>query len=397
MLIPPADPLPIPPADPLPIPPADQLPIPPEDPLQEARLVPPPPRLDPPRFVPPVRLDSTGAAGPTRSQARGKKWRRCGHGWVVEDHGEIDQPAQRIVEAAVGLSPGEAVTGWCSIHLARARYFDGATTIRRTNLPVRVLVGWDRRSSEAATYSRAALSRDEIVLRHGIPCTNIHRALLDELCVTSDIRDAVVLVDMVLHAELTSLNRFEAYLAGAPRRRGLRMARRAVALAVEGSESPRETLMRLVWVLDAGLPQPLCNRSVHDLSGRFVARPDLLSSEFGVVGEYDGENHRETRRRRRDIDREAKMRNLGLEVFSFVAGELHDREAAARRMLGAVARARRSRLPRRWSTEPIGPGPDSLDDRLRLREVMTKFVRGEVALADLLRETPASPASPAAR
>lgn len=91
------------------------------------------------------------------------------------------------------------------------------------------------------------------------------------------------------------------------------------------------------------------------------------------------------------------MRNLGLEVFSFVAGELHDREAAARRMLGAVARARRSRLPRRWSTEPIGPGPDSLDDRLRLREVMTKFVRGEVALADLLRETPASPASPAAR
>lgn len=371
--------------------------IPPDDPLQEARLVPPPPRLGPPRFVRPVRVDPTGVAGPTSAQVRGKRWRRSGRGWALPSDTVFDQPAQRIVEAAAGLGPGEAVTGWGSIHLAGARYFDGTTTIARATLPVRLLVSWDRRCGSGVSLSRATLSPEEVVLRHGVPCTNVHRALLDELCATRDLRDAVVLVDMVLHAELTSLARFSAYLAAVPRRRGLRMARRAVAMAVEGAESPRETVMRLVWVLDAGLPRPLCNVTVFDLRGKFVARPDLLDPVRGVVGEYDGENHQDTRRRRKDIDREARLRNVGLELFTFVAGELHAREAAARRMLSAVERARRSAHPRRWTLEPPGKGPDSLDDRLRLREVMTEFTRGKAALAALQGDTPSSPASPAGR
>ena len=37
--------------------------------------------------------------------------------------------------------------------------------------------------------------------------------------------------------------------------------------------------MVLVWVLDAGLDPPLCNREVFDLDGRLIGVPDLLDVE----------------------------------------------------------------------------------------------------------------------
>lgn len=368
---------------------------PPDDPLVEAQLVPPPPRLGPPSVIRPVRIDPHGLAGPTRHQARSKRWRRLGRGWVVPA-GAVDHIAQSVVEAGAMLLPGEAVTGWPSLHLAGTEYVDGTTTAR-VPLPIRLLVRSPRPIRSGVHASRSALRCDEIVIRSGVPCTNVHRALLDELCGLATVpgladddtlREAVVVIDMVLHAELTSRQRFGDYLSRVPRRRGLRLARAALALAVEGAESPRETLMNLVWRLDAGLPAPLCNHPIHTTGGAFLARPDLLSLEYGVVGEYDGLHHQETRRRSRDISREGALRNHGLEVFSFVAGELHDRERAARRMLEAVARARNARRPQTWT---LAPSSWSLDERMSLRERQVRLTRGPEAHRELLRDTPPKP------
>lgn len=371
---------------------------PPDDPLWEARLVPDPPRSAPPVVAMPRRIwrTDTGNAGPadTRAVSRGESraacWRRCAPGWVVDSRADPAAPGQRVVEAIIDLRPGEAVTGWTSLFLAGAPYLEG-TTLKGALLPVTVLVKRTRRRRVGVTWSRASVTADEIVIRHGIPCTNIHRALLDELCDSPDLRQAVVVIDMVLHAELTSLRRFGAYLRSAPRRRGLRQARRAFALAVEGSQSPRETEMRLVWVLDAGLPAPLCNRPIYSHDGRFIARPDLLSPDLAVVGEYDGEHHRDTRRRGRDIGREGRLRNVGLEVFSFVGGELGNRSAAVTRVHEAVARARQASLPQRWTlTPPARATNATLDERLEARELMLLHRRGRAAVAELSRDTPSS-------
>src|SRR3954447_802486 len=67
--------------------------------------------------------------------------------------------------------------------------------------------------------------------------------------------------------------------------------RAALDLASEDSRSPNETRMRLVWVLDAGLPVPAVNQPVYDLDGRLLGVADLLDVAAGVVGEYDGEDH----------------------------------------------------------------------------------------------------------
>ncbi|KRF20975.1 hypothetical protein ASG90_00725 [Nocardioides sp. Soil797] len=310
-------------------------------------------------------MDPAGVAGPTRGQSRSKRWRPVAAGWVLPSEAPTQQPGQRIIEAVIGLPDGGAVTAWASLHLAGAEFVDGTTTSGES-LPVHLLAPGFHRPRPGSSWSSAALAEDEVVMRHGIRCTNIHRALLDAICTLGDLREAVVIIDMVLHAELTSLARFGAYLAGVPRRRGLRLARRALALAVEGSESPRETLMRLVWVLDAGLPPPLSNRTLWTPRRRFLARPDLLSPEAGVVAEYDGAFHLATSRRRIDITREERLRNHGLECITFVAGQLQDRESSARRMLAVVARAGSARRAQVWRFAPSG-SEWSLDRRLELR------------------------------
>ncbi|KQY50152.1 hypothetical protein [Nocardioides sp. Root140] len=280
----------------------------------------------------------------------------------------FEQPEQRIIEAVAHLPPGFAVTGWASLHLAGARYFDG--TVRPgVELPVQVITPTQRVHGNVA-FTRAAVHPSEIVLRHGVPCTDVHRALTDEICAAIDVRRAVADIDMVLHAELTSRARFATYLAAVPPRRGIQQARRALALAVEGAESRQETAMRLVWQEDAGLPPPLSNRDVYGPAGQHLARPDLLAPGLGVVGEYDGLHHAQTARRSRDISRETRLRTHGLEFFSFVAGELHDRRTAVRRMVAAVTRAGKARLPQTWTLEPPdGVPPLTLDERIRAREL----------------------------
>ena len=45
--------------------------------------------------------------------------------------------------------------------------------------------------------------------------------------------------------------------------------------------------MRLVWVLDAGLPAPLVNQHVGDERGRLLGKADIFDPVAGVFGEYD--------------------------------------------------------------------------------------------------------------
>ena len=128
--------------------------------------------------------------------------------------------------------------------------------------------------------------------------------------------------------------------------------------------------MRLVWMLDAGLPRPLCNRPVFDLRGRHLGTPDLLDVDAGVIGEYDGAVHLRTRRRARDLARESRFRACGLEYFTIVGSDLHDPSLVVERMRTTRSRALSLVLPRAWTTEaPDGWEPElSYGEELRLRE-----------------------------
>ena len=116
---------------------------------------------------------------------------------------------------------------------------------------------------------------------------------------------AVVTIDIVLAAGLTTLARLGAYAVRLGGLSGTARLRRALSMANDRSRSPNETRLRLIWRVDAGLPEPQCTWPVADLDGRRLGRPDLLSAALAVVGEFDGDDHSRARTRSIDAGKES--------------------------------------------------------------------------------------------
>lgn len=212
--------------------------------------------------------------------------------------------------------------------------------------------GANLRRSSRSTVCREQFPPAELEEVDGLPCSSVPRALFDEVRRIADPREGAVAIDMTVAAGLTSVERFAAYVDTRHAWTGVPVARRAAALAHDDSRSPQESRMRLVWILDAGLPTPLCNQPVFGADGTLLGYPDLLDPTVGLVGEYDGSDHLARDRRRVDIAREQRFRDHGLEYFTVVRGDLRDRAAVVRRMLAARARAAKANGgPRGWTLD----------------------------------------------
>lgn len=313
------------------------------------------PRCDPPdRLVRPVRVDSAGVAGPTPAQARGPQWRGASYGWHVPADTDPDLPEQRILEQAVRLGPDGAVTGWAALRMHGATFFDGLEQGGRVRRPVPLNTGTRTvRPGRGFTTSRDCLHTWEIVVRQGVPCTTPLRATFDEMRYARSDRSAVVAADMACAAGLVCLAELGEYASGHVAWQGIERVRRALPLACEDSRSPAETRTRLVWVLDAALPAPLCNRPLFDRDGRLIGYPDLLDATAGVVGEYDGADHRDDMRHARDVARENEFRGLGLEYFTVTGPDLGRTGLVVDRMHAARSRARfEPAATRLWTLQP---------------------------------------------
>jgi hypothetical protein len=331
------------------------------------------PRCEPPRrLVRPVPLDPTGNVGPTRGQGRRGRWRRTTNGCYVPSTVTDDLVEQRILEQSVRLPRGGAVTGWAAARLHGGAFFDGVDRDGRTRLPVPLVVPPDRglRALPGSTVCREPLAAEEVTTVAGLPVTTPVRAVFDEMRRVDDLREAVVALDMAAAAELVSLREISGYLA---RRRSWRRSRRvtsALGLASELSVSPGESRMRLVWVVDAGLPPPLVNQPVWDLGGRLLGVADVFDPDAGLVGEYDGATHRNAQRHAKDVRREDQFRRAGLEYAAVTGPDLDDRAMLADRLRQAHARALEQTRPRGWTlTPPAGWWrTDTAADRLARRD-----------------------------
>lgn len=317
----------------------------------------------------PVRRDSSGETGPTRGQARGRRWRRTSQGWYVPSHVLDVQPEQRIIEQSVRLPSGGAVTGWAACRLWQANFFDGLLTDGRTRMPVPLVTGPDNhiRSDQDITVSRDRLAAAEVVVRFGIPCVRELRALFDAMRFAPDVREAVVAMDMMAAALLVSIRQMRGYVATHAGWRGVPQVSQALELASERSKSPNEVRMRLIWELDAGLPRPLVNQPVWDRRGNLLGIADVLDPVAGVVGEYDGAEHRSAFRHSRDVDREDRFRRHELEYFKVTGPDMPHVTRVVSRMHSARSRATwLAPAERPWTLEPpAGREPEqSLDEYL---------------------------------
>ncbi|MBA2955049.1 hypothetical protein GON03_11970 [Nocardioides sp. MAH-18] len=304
-----------------------------------------------PPLVVPVRIDPTGRDGPTAKQSRGPRWRRTSPGLFVPATVDGATVEQRIVESHARAGPRAVLTGWASLRLQRANFFDGLARDGRTPLPVPIAANGERLASDEHTaVVRDVIPDDEVVVLNGMRCTRPERALYDEMQRIGELREMAVAVGSACAARLTSVGRMRLYAATRRWYRDVRLVKEAIEMAHEDCRSPQEHRFALIWEHDAKWSRPLVNRPVYDVDGRFIATPDLLDPERGVVGEYAGAGHRDLDQHAADIAREADLRDVGLEYVEVVGRDLRDPWRVVRRMQHAAARA--VHLERRWVVGP---------------------------------------------
>ena len=263
------------------------------------------------------------------------------------------------------------MTGWAALRLRGAAFFDGVGRGGQV-LPVPLRTP-DR---HLRAYPGLSVIRGEagpgLEVVAGVRVVSPELALLDVRDEADD-RELVVALDMAFAARTTSRRRVTRFPASRSRARGVARLRRALLLAHELSRSPGEPRLRLIWVLDAGRPLPLCNRPVFDLHERLLGTPDLFDPEAGVVGEYNGSIHRRAAAARRDAERDDLFRRHGLETTAVVGSDVHDVARVVERIDATYARALWRPAPARtWTlTPPPGwTGEVSVDEELDHRDLL---------------------------
>ena len=274
---------------------------------------------------------------------------------------------QRILEQGARIPAWGAVTGWAALRWHGATYFDG-TGYDGEPLPVPLIVHDGIRPDPRFTQTEAQLAPSELTMVDGLPVATVQRALFDEVVrLRPRVREAAVAISMAAAAFLISVRLFAMYVAQRNAWTGVPHAREAVKLARDDCRSPQEHRMVMVWMLDAGFDAPLCNREVFDLDGRLIGVPDLFDPVAGLVGEYQGEDHKNGPQHRKDVAREERFRDHGLEFFELVGGDIANRQVAVQRMVNARRRAKF--LPPEscaWTLEPPPwrTRPETVDEYL---------------------------------
>lgn len=278
--------------------------------------------------------------------AAGPYWRRSSPGLYVPADVDPGVVEQRILEAASRLPNTGAVTGWAALRLHGVDYCDGL----RRPVPLVVPPGRRLRETTGVLVHRERLSPDECTTVLGMPVTTPARAVFDESRRAADIRAATTALDLALTARVVDQQTLQTFLQSKAGWVGVRQVQRAVTLADDRCLSPMESRLRLIWLLDARLPRPKSNWPVADEYGVFIGRPDLLSEELAVIGEYDGSEHRSRSRHRDDLRRDDAFRRVGLEPFRVVGADLDDKALVLRRIAEAIERSKASPYPRTWLT-----------------------------------------------
>ena len=205
---------------------------------------------------------------------------------------------------AAWLWSGErgVIAGRSAAALHRAKWIDA-------RLPAEMM--WtNRRPPAGITVWSDTVAEDERQEAGGITVTTPARTALDIAC-RYPLDRAVAAIDALARATHLKSADIEALAARYCGRRGIRQARRAIALVDPGAESPRETWLRLL-LIRAGFPTPTTQIPVYDKYGILVAVLDMGWEDIKVSAEYDGQHHRRDRRQfNKDIHRSENVAELG--------------------------------------------------------------------------------------
>ncbi|MET3921982.1 hypothetical protein [Arthrobacter sp. UYEF20] len=195
-----------------------------------------------------------------------------------------------------------------------------------------------------------SLGPEEIVAGVRVSCTSPLRTWFDLAGIVS-LDDLVIAGDFLLRRRnpLTTIDALDAFLAGKQGRTGYRGALRARALIRAGTDSPKETELRLLLVRH-GLPEPGINVPMFDETGGWIQDPDLSYEQEKIAIQYDGGHHAGPAQRRSDIFRDENARDAGWRVVVLTQWDLTP--FAPGMDPTAVTRVRAALTERGWTPAP---------------------------------------------
>jgi Protein of unknown function (DUF559) len=227
-----------------------------------------------------------------------------------------------------------------------AAYLHKIDLVGRRDLTVHLTrpPGADMHAPARIRLHSADLPAAHVTLRLGLRVTTPARTSID-LARTLPFRAGVVAADSALHRRAATVAELQSVLAVCSRWPGAARAADVIGFADGRSESPLESIARVVF-RDCGLPPPTLQALVGTASD--VARVDFFWGQYRTIVEVDGAvKYADPLRARAQLERDSWLRSLGYEVVHFTWDEITTmpdfvesriREAFRRGVLLAAAR-----------------------------------------------------------
>lgn len=235
----------------------------------------------------------------------------------------------RITAAWLWSRRRGVITGCSASALHGARWVDPAAPIEMNH---------EHNKAPAGVITRRdTLLDDEVVRVRGMRVTTVERTAFD-LARRGSRSQALQRLDALARATGFNPADVAAILGAHPNVRGRRRVPQMLDLIDAGSQSPKETWLRLL-LIDAGFLRPRTQIPIlaPDGSARYFL--DMGWDECKVAAEYDGEQHRtDTLQYRRDVARSEYIDGIGWRRVRVLAGD---------RAAEIVRRVEQAGVPRR--------------------------------------------------
>jgi len=169
--------------------------------------------------------------------------------------------------------------------------------------------------------TEAGLPGSQVTVRYGLRVTTPARTVVD-LARVLPFRAGVVTADNALAQRLVTKDELRHVVATCRQWPGVTRAAEVVEFANGLSESALESIARVAF-RDCGLPPPELQVWVD--GEEFVGRTDFLWKDSNTVGEADGAlKYQDPSRARRQLWRDARLRDAGFEVVHFTWQEINE-------------------------------------------------------------------------
>ncbi len=289
------------------------------------------------------------------AQLRRGRWRRIRRGAYVDARAwaRLDDDDRHVVAAAAvqrSLQHPAVLSHVSAAAVLRLPLPDVDLATVHVTRPRR---GQSRREAGVAHHV-AFLPDDQVVRRRGLELTRPDRTVLD-VARALGLEIGVVVADAALRLNLATKDGLAELAVATADWPGSRRANDVVAVADGRSESPGESRLRVLCVVQ-GLPTPTPQVEIRS-DGRVVARVDGLLEDDWTILEFDGRVKYGRERDGQGWDgpvgpdalwaeklREDELRGLGYEVVRVTWRDLYQPAKTASRIRQAMARGRRRRI-----------------------------------------------------